>query len=112
MSPSEPHNEGFGPQAWIDGFMAQTDLFPAPPGSANQAPPLFIYGSDPPGVQTYTGSNHGNGFLAPGLTDDQPGDPPNGLPQTNAIRFTKPGTYHYYCLLHGPDMSGDIVVTG
>jgi plastocyanin len=46
------------------------------------------------------------------LTDDQPGDPPNGLPQINRITFTKPGTYKYYCLLHGPDMSGEIVVTG
>jgi plastocyanin len=112
MSPSEVHNEGFGPQAWIDAFMTATDLFPLPPGSPNQGPPLFIYGSDPRGAYIYTGSNHGNGFIAPGLTDDQPGDPPNGLPQTNKITFTKPGTYHYYCLLHGPDMSGDIVVTG
>jgi len=112
MAPTEVHNEGFGPQPWIDGFMTQSDLFPLPPGSPNQAPPLFIFGSDPPGSYVYTGSNHGNGFLAPGLTDDQPGDPPNGLPQTNRITFTKPGTYHYYCLLHGPDMSGDIVVTG
>jgi plastocyanin len=112
MSPTEPHNEGFGPPDWIQGFMTQTDLFPLPPGSPNQAPPLFIFGSDPPGSYVYSGSNHGNGFMAPGLTDDQPGDPPNGLPQTNRITFTKPGTYHYYCLLHGPDMSGDIVVTG
>jgi len=111
MSPSEPHNEGFGPQSWIDGFMGQSDIFPSP-GGANQAPPLFIYGSGPPGSYVHTGSNHGNGFLAPGLTDDKPGDPPNGLPQTNRITFTKPGTYHYYCLLHGPDMSGDIIVTG
>jgi plastocyanin len=112
MSPTEPHNEGFGPQAWIDAFMGQTDVFPFPPGAANQAPPLFFFGSDPPGAYVYTGSNHGNGFTATPLTDDQPGDPPNGLPQTNRITFTKPGTYHYYCLLHGPDMSGDIVVTG
>jgi plastocyanin len=112
MSPSEPHNMGFGPQAWIDGFMTQTDLFPAPPGSPNQAPPLLIYGSDPPGVYVHTGSNHANGFMASGLTDDQPGDPPNGLPGGAAFKFTTPGTYHYYCLLHGPDMSGDIVVTG
>jgi plastocyanin len=111
MAPTEVHNEGFGPQPWIDSFMGLTDIFPSP-GGPNQAPPLFIYGSDPPGSYVDTGSIHGNGFLAPGLTDDQPGDPPNGLPQTNRITFTKPGTYHYYCLLHGPDMSGDIIVTG
>jgi plastocyanin len=33
------------------------------------------------------------------------------LPHGAAVRFTKPGKYHYFCLIHGPDMSGDIVVT-
>jgi plastocyanin len=108
MSLTELHNEGFGPPDWIQSFMTQTDFFPFPTGGVNQASPLFFYGSDPPGAYVHNGSNHGNGFLAPGLTDDRP----NGLPQTNRITFTKPGTYHYYCLLHGPDMSGDIVVTG
>jgi plastocyanin len=26
-------------------------------------------------------------------------------------RFTKPGTYHYYCLMHGCAMSGSVTVT-
>jgi plastocyanin len=113
MSPSEIHNEAFGPQDWILPFMAQTDLLPfGPPGTPNQASPVLIYGSEPPGAYAVNGSNHGNGFLATGLTDDQPGDPPNGLPQTRSVTFTKPGTYHYFCLIHGPDMSGDIIVSG
>ena len=27
------------------------------------------------------------------------------------VKFTKPGVYHYFCEIHGPDMAGDIVVT-
>jgi plastocyanin len=113
MAPTEIHNEAFGPQDWILPFMNATDLLPlGPPGTPNQASPVLIYGSEPPNRYVYDGSNHGNGFLATGLTDDQPGDPPNGLPQTSSVTFTKPGAYHYFCLIHGPDMSGDIVVTG
>lgn len=111
MAPSEIHNEAWGPQSWIDPFMQQTDLLPVAPGAPNQTAPVLIYGSEI-GQPTYTGSNHGNGFLATGLTDDQPGDPPNGLPQARSVTFTKPGTYKFYCLIHGPDMSGEIVVTG
>jgi plastocyanin len=113
MSPTEIHNEAFGPQEWVLSFLTQTDLLPlGPPGTPNQASPALIYGSEPPGAYVLNGSNHGNGFLAPGLTDDQPGDPPNGLPQTDSVTFTKPGTYHYFCMIHGPDMSGDVIVTG
>lgn len=112
MAPSEIHNMTFGPEPWTSTFVAQTDLFPLPPGSPDQVTPVLIYGSEPPGPMIYNGSNHGNGFLATGLTDDAPGDPPNGLPQSRAITFTKSGTYHYFCIIHGPDMSGDIVVTG
>lgn len=111
MAPSEIHNEAFGPEEWVSSFMTSTDFLPL--GTpANQASPVLVYGSEPPGAYVYDGSNHGNGFLATGLTDDQPGDPPNGLPQARSVRFTKPGIYHYFCLIHGPDMSGDIVVTG
>jgi plastocyanin len=112
MSPSEIHNEAFGPQDWILNFMNQTDLLPlGPPGTPNQTSPVLVYGSEI-GQPAYNGSNHGNGFLATGLTDDQPGDPPNGLPQARSITFTKAGTYKYFCLIHGPPMSGEIVVTG
>jgi plastocyanin len=113
MAPSEIHNEAFGPQDWVLGFLQQTDLLPlGPPGTPNQVSPALIYGTEPPGAYVYGGSNHGNGFLAPGLTDDQPGDPPNGLPQAATVTFTKAGTYTYFCMIHGPDMSGEIVVTG
>jgi plastocyanin len=112
MAPSEVHNATFGPLDWSQAFVTQTDLLPLGPGAPNQASPVLIYGSEPPGPYVHTGSNHGNGFLAAPLTDDAPGDPPNGLPQSVSITFTRPGTYHYFCIIHGPEMSGDIVVTG
>jgi len=45
-----------------------------------------------------------------GVRDDQPGVPPNGLPGEDAVTFTRAGTYHYYCGIHGKTMAGDIVV--
>jgi plastocyanin len=109
-SPSEPHSMVFGPKNYILGLMKKVDLVPLGPNAPNQAAPFFPYGSDPAGVYTYDGANHGNGFLATPLIDDQPGAPPRGLAGASAITFTKAGKYHYFCLLHGPDMSGDIVV--
>jgi plastocyanin len=40
------------------------------------------------------------------LTGKQP-----GLGRSVDVTFTKPGTYKYICLLHGPDMTGTVVVT-
>jgi plastocyanin len=110
-SPSEPHNVGFGPKAYILAQLKKLDLFPFAPGAPNQAPPYFVYGSEPPGGYVYDGTNHGNGFLATPLSDAQPGSPPRGLAGSYRIKFTKAGKYHYFCMLHGPDMAGDIVVT-
>ena len=114
-SPSEPHNALFGPLDWLGPFIQATDLIPTGPGSPNQAPPFFFYGSDPPGgdgVYTYAGvTQHGNGVFSTPVADDQPGDPPNGLPHSFKVRFTTAGTYHFICQIHGPDMAADIVVT-
>ncbi len=110
-SPSEPHNVGFGPKAYVEALMKKVDRFPFGPGQPNQVAPFFVYGSEPPGGYVYDGRNHGNGFLATQLTDNQPGVPPRGLPGASRIKFTKAGRFHYICLLHGPDMAGDIVVT-
>ncbi|MBA3298330.1 MAG: hypothetical protein H0U19_15500, partial [Acidobacteria bacterium] len=110
-SPSEPHNMAFGKTAYIEALMKKVDLFPMGPGAPNQAPPFFIYGSDPPRAYAYDGTNHGNGFLATSLIDDEPGSPPKGLPGASRITFSKAGKFHYFCLIHGPDMGGDIVVT-
>ena len=33
------------------------------------------------------------------------------LPHSWKVTFTKAGTFKYFCWIHGPDMSGTIVVT-
>ncbi len=109
-SPSEPHNVVFGPQKYVEGLMKKVDLFPMGPNAPNQAPPFFLYGSEPPGGYRYDGANHGNGFLATPLTDALPGAPPRGLAGAATVTFTKAGTFKFFCLLHGPDMAGEIVV--
>jgi plastocyanin len=90
-------------------------LLPQGPGDANQnaAQPCFLTTGEPPadpatacpkpqqtqtdfdGTQTY----YNSGFLPEG--------------DTYKVKLSpniKPGTYHYYCNLHGPDMSGTITV--
>ena len=113
-APSEVHNEVFGPDAYVDNFSSTQDLLPFAPGQNQFAPP-FVFGSDPPGADgayTYNGANHGNGFFWSPVMDDQPGDPPNGLPGSEKITFTAPGTYTFFCGIHGRSMKGTVVVTG
>jgi plastocyanin len=33
------------------------------------------------------------------------------LPKSAAVSFSTPGTYQYYCIVHGAAMSGTITVT-
>jgi plastocyanin len=107
-NPTEIHNMAFGPKAYILDLLKKTDLL-GPPGTPDQLTPLFNYGTEPGGKYVYDGTSHGNGFLATFVIDDEPASPP---PESVQITFTKPGTYHYFCMVHGPDMAGDIVVTG
>jgi plastocyanin len=106
-SPTEVHNLAFGPVKWVNTFMKKTDLLPQGPTAPNQVSPVFPYGSDPKPM--YDGEGvHGNGFFATPLTIGSRRVP---LPHENVVTFTKPGTYKYFCLIHGPDMSGTVVVT-
>lgn len=107
-SPSEPHNVAFGPIAYLQEFMRQTDKVPFGPGGENQLSPALVYGTEAGGRYVYDGTNHGNGFMATPLTDTLAGTP---LAQSVEVTFTKAGTYRYICLLHGEHMSGEIVVT-
>jgi plastocyanin len=107
-SPSEVHNAAFGPKKWVQQFVAKTDLLPTAPNAPNQVGPYYPYGSEPKGHYQYDGTNHGNGFLATPLTTGTPGVP---LPHAAAVTFTKPGTYTYFCMIHGPSMHGTIIVT-
>jgi plastocyanin len=109
-SASEVHNLVFGPKDYVEQFFKDTDQQPTGPGAPNQFSPVNVFGSDPAsnGAYTYNGSNHGNGFFATPVIDKVPGPP---LAGSSRITFTTPGTYHYFCAIHGPEMSGDVVVT-
>jgi len=107
-SPSEVHNIVFGPKKYVQQLANKTDLLPTGPGAPNQVAPVLPYGSDPKGQYTYDGKNHGNGFLATPLTAGSPFVP---LPHASRVTFSTPGTYKYFCWIHGPDMAGTIVVT-
>ena len=107
-SPQEPHSAVWGPKKWVQQFSQKTDLFPMGPKAPNQAAPVIPYGSEPKGQYSYDGKTHGNGFFATPVTSDDRSLP---LPQSWKVTFTKPGSYKYICWIHGPDMSGTIVVT-
>jgi plastocyanin len=108
-SASEVHDMVWGPDDYVDAFFKATDLLPQGPGSPNQVMPPFVFGSEPaPAGYRYDGTNHGNGFLITPLMDLNPASP---LPDSVKVTFTKPGTYKYFCGIHGSDMSGAIVVT-
>jgi plastocyanin len=109
-STSETHTVTFGPPDFLQS-LAQTFLLPEP-GSGNpptfQVSPIGAYPSDPPPVlPAYNGVNHGNGFINTGTLDRSKESPSGGY---SRIKFTNPGTYGYFCVIH-PDMTGQIVVT-
>jgi plastocyanin len=108
-SPTEVHNITFGDESYVLNLITPLDLFPVAPGAPNQVNPFTVFGSEPPGPYVYTGSNHGDGFLATPTIDKDPNSPP---PESFSVKFTKAGSYHYFCMIHGKEMAGDIVVTG
>jgi plastocyanin len=109
-SKHEPHTITFGPEAYT-GAIERTLIEPQPTGDGSPAlvfNPLGMYPSEPPGSPLLdTGANHGNGFLGSGPLDTDPRTP---NPSEVRITFTKPGTYHYECVIH-PGMDGTITVT-
>jgi plastocyanin len=110
---NEIHTITFGPEDYLKPI-GQTFIAPDSSAPQNGPPtlvinPLAAYPSDPPtAVPAYDGTNHGNGFLNSGIIDDDSKTP---FPRTFAASFTKPGTYVYICLVHGPDMNGKVNVT-
>lgn len=106
----EAHTFTFGPAAYT-GAIERTLIERQPAGAG---PPAFVfnalgaYPSEPPGTPlTYTGTNHGNGFLNSGLLDTAPHTP---NPASVRITFTAPGTYHFECVIHA-GMDGTITVS-
>jgi plastocyanin len=108
-SASEVHNIVFGPKKYLEQWGKTTDLLlPKGPGGPNQATPIIPYGTDPKPL-TYAGATaHGNGFFA---TPVAAGTAIPGLARSSRVTFSTPGTYKYFCWIHGPDMGGTIVVT-
>jgi plastocyanin len=107
-SPSEVHNLTFGPPKYLEQWGKQTDLQPTGPKSPNQITPIVPYGTDPKPLTFDGATTHGNGFFATPIIS---GSPIPGLGRSSRVTFSTPGTYKYFCWIHGPDMSGTIVVT-
>ena len=106
-SPSEVHNLVFGPPKYVEKIAKQTDMTPQGPTGPNQVTPFLPFASDPK-PYAYTGKTmHGNGFFVTELTSGSP----IGLPRASRVTFSTPGTYKFFCWIHGPDMGGTVVVT-
>jgi plastocyanin len=107
-SAHEPHTITIGPDAYTGAIETNfVTVAPNPMGPPTfKVSPLAAYPSDPPPLPTFTGANHGNGFENGGII--QLGAPPN--PTSVTVTFSKPGTYHYECVIH-QGMDGTIVVT-
>jgi plastocyanin len=99
---TETHNVAFAPEAYAK-ELAQSFLGPA------GIDPRTVYPSDPPGTPLVVGgTQHGNGFVNTGMLDTVKATP---LPNSATVSFSKPGTYQYYCIVHGAEMKGSIKVT-
>jgi plastocyanin len=99
---TETHNVAFAPEDYAK-QLAQSFLGP------NGLDPFTVYPSEPPPTGLVVdGTSHGNGFVNTGLLDDVAATP---LPKSSVVTFTKPGTYQYYCIVHGAEMKGAVTVT-
>lgn len=92
----DPHTVSFGPHALLE-KLTQNSVMPI---SQKSGPPLVALNSQvaaPTDRATYDGTGYANsGVLFQG--------------KTWKLTFTKPGTYHYICLIHGDSMAGVVVV--
>jgi plastocyanin len=104
---SEIHTVTFGPEKVRAGIERNfiAPLTGAPKGTLALSA-RGLYPSDQPPLPAYDGTNHGDGFFNTGVLDNDPASP---FPVSAQITFTKPGTYHYECVIH-EHMDGTIVV--
>jgi plastocyanin len=97
---TEIHNIAFAPEDYAKNLARS---FIGPQG----LDPMTAYPSEAPGTPlVFDATNHGNGYLNTGILD-----PMDEFPDEASITFTKPGTYTYYCIVHGAEMKGTITVT-
>ena len=101
MSPltGETHTATFGPAGYLTALLATR-------GRAVLDPRTF-YPSSPTSPIRLDPTTDGNGFANTGHLDRDPGTP---LPPGRTITFTKPGVYHYLCVIH-PFMRGTVIVS-
>ncbi len=96
----ELHNVAFGPKDYLDEHM-QRFFGPV-------VEPFVVYRSEAPGaLLTHSAGVHGNGYVNTGLLDSVDDSP---FPAGDTVTFSQPGTYTYYCAVHGNEMKGEIVV--
>jgi plastocyanin len=71
--------------------------------------PRGVLPSEPPGaLAALTPTFHGNGFWSSGVLDLDPGTAT--VPPSRAVRFTAPGAYQVFCMIH-PFMHATVTVT-
>jgi plastocyanin len=100
---AEIHTVTFGPSAYT-GQIEKTFITPKLTVS-----PFGAFPSEPPGPPApivYDGANHGNGYINSGLINSFA---VKATPHLIRVTFTKPGTYHFECVIHS-HMDGTIVV--
>jgi plastocyanin len=100
---TEQHNAAFAPADYVKGLV---ESFFGPTGFD----PLTAFPSQAPGTAlAVDGAAHGNGYVNTGVLDT---DKRTSLPSAQQVTFTTPGTYTYYCVVHGGEMTGTVTVTG
>jgi plastocyanin len=92
----EPHTITFGPMPLLKRLSDQS-ITPMP----QKAGPPQLQLNPQVAFPTHAATYAGMGFANSGLL--QKG-------QSWRLTFTQPGTYHYYCLLHFPNMTGTVIV--
>jgi plastocyanin len=110
LTPYDLHTVTFGP-ASLRERVAGDFLGPRAGSPVPVFDPLGIRPSERPGTRqpiAYSGRNHGDGYLNSGILFPA-GTPARVGPTTFRVRFTRPGSYDYDCVIH-PRMEGTIVV--
>ncbi len=97
----EVHTATFGPGSYLKVLSNAVGL---PTADAQAA--LYPSSNPAAGPIQLDSTSHGNGFANTGALDRDATTP---LPPSGRIDFTKPGVYHFQCLIH-PFMHGTIVV--
>lgn len=100
VSSFEAHTATFGPESYLDPLRASFG------GDGPFDPRAFYPSERGRAVAAYTSGLHGNGFWNSGVLDNST---ITSRPSSKRLRFTAPGKYTLYCLIH-PNMRGTVTV--